>query len=928
MPETALRARSRMSGLGAALGACLVALSCKETVLLVVDVAAVEITGLSGPLALGAQQQLNARVRDDRGNTLAGRPVTWSSSNNNVASVDQTGRVSCIGAGSVTITVVAEGVNGTIVVDCHNPAPTLSALNPTNVLMQGATFTLTVTGTNFVPGAIVRWAGANRTTTFVNATTITASIPASDLTAPRYADITVVNPAPGGGASAARPFAVRINVSGPLLAAGQNHTCGILGFSAYCWGSNRSAQLGDGTTVDRLAPTAVTGNLSLVAVSAFFETTCGLDVIGLAYCWGSNNSGVRGAGTGTVSNLPNAVADGRQYRVLSTGLFHACAIDLNGAAWCWGENGSGQLGDGTNVGKNRPTAVAGGLTFVSISAGRDHTCGITTASLAYCWGFNLDSRLGDNTTTNRSSPIAVQTAATFVSVSVADFHTCARTSTALVYCWGRGGGGQLGNGANPAIAATPVLIPGYAASLLETGQDFSCGVSTANTVSCWGVGDYGQLGVGGTQNRNTPAQVSGLSSVRDVAAGERHACAMTTLNEMWCWGSKGRGQLGDGTNAIRPTPVQANNGTGFTQVQTGEEYSCGLRSSGRIACWGTGGNGQIGNGGTADALTPTDGTSSLMFAHLATGGAFACGIVSLTRAGYCWGTGSSGQLGNGTTSSAPTPVLISGNHQFVTLNAGNGHTCGVNSTAQLLCWGSGSLGQLGTGSTGTSLSPVVVAPPAGVTFNTVSAGYLHTCASTTTGAVYCWGYNFYGQLGDGSATNRSTPVPVPSLTGIVEVSAGYFHSCARNAAGNAWCWGFGGVGELGAGTTSQNTPVPVQVTGGLLFRSIAAGRQSTCGVTTAGQGYCWGLGSDAQLGTGSLAQANATPTQVGGGLTWSGIEPWLSHTCGVTSAGAVYCWGTLRSGELGIGLTGIETVPKRVLGGQFSPARLFVRRPR
>ena len=919
--------QSRLFALGTALGACLVSASCKETVLLVVDIAAVEITGLSGPVGLGAQQQLNARVRDDRGNTLAGRPVTWSSSNNNVASVDQTGRVQCIGAGSVTITVVSEGVNGTIVVDCHNPAPTLSALNPTNVLMLGATFTLTVTGTNFVQGATVRWAGANRTTTFVNGTTVTASIPASDLIVPRYADITVVNPGPGGGASAARPFAVRLNVSGPVLAAGTDHSCALSGFIAYCWGSNRYTQVGDGTTTDRLAPTVLAGGLSLVAISSSNETSCGLDLIGLAYCWGANNNGNRGGGTVNPGATPNAVADAKQYRAISAGSGHTCAIELNGAAWCWGRNFYGQLGDGTTADKNRPSAVLGGLTFVAISAGSEFSCGITVALVAYCWGYNIDGRVGDGTTTHRNQPVAVQTGLTFVSLHSGDSHTCARTSAGAVYCWGRGFSGQLGQGVFNS-SNTPVLATGVQATALEMGYDFSCAVNSTTTVSCWGTNDYGQLGIGSLNARNTATQLSGLSGVREIALGYRHACAMTTANEVWCWGSKGYGQLGDGTTAVRTSPTQVSGAGGFSQLQVGAEMGCGLRTNGRISCWGIGSNGQLGNGAFSEVLVPTDVSSANTFNSVTTGYNFACGLVSGTRAANCWGANYTGQLGTGSTNQAAAPVAVSGGHQFVSLNAGHYHACGINSLNQLLCWGQNNTGQLGIGTTTEATLPALVTPPAGVTFNSVSPGYSHTCATTTAGTVYCWGFNNLGQLGDGSTTNRSVPVQVQTLTGIVEVASGVYHSCARNAAGAAWCWGFNGVGELGNGVFGSTTP-PVQVTGGLNLRSISAGYQATCAVTTAGQGYCWGTNFHGQGGVGSLAQSyyNA-PQQVAQGVNWLTIDTFHFHACGVSSTGLGYCWGFMHGGELGINQTGTETVPKRVQGGQFSVARLFTRRSR
>lgn len=903
----------------AATAVALASTACKETVLEVVEVATVEVSGLSGPVLIGVEAQLTARALDDRGNELSRRTITWSTSNAAIASVDANGRVRGVGVGSATISAAAEGVNGSASVNVQYGVPTISATNPANVLMQSGAFTLTVTGTNFAPASVIRWNGANRTTTFVNATTLTAAIPASDVTTPSFVDINVFTPAPGGGTSAARQFPVRLNVSGPLIATGFDHTCALSGVSAYCWGVNGAGQLGDGTSTDRLTPSAISG-ISLLAISSYNATTCGLDLIGLAYCWGSTQSGMRGQGTGSAGLAPNAVADAKQYRAISVGSTHTCALELSGSAWCWGSSFSGEIGNGTTQSQNRPTAVSGGLTFTSIAAGSLFTCAVTTAGAAYCWGENSFGQLGDGTTTDRLLPVPVQSALVFTSIYAGDLSACARTAAGAVYCWGAGFSGQLGHGStSPSSTPVQTILPPVAT--VDAGSSNSCSVTSAGAVYCWGDNDWAQLGIGNTIDRTTPAQITGLPAVRDISSATRHTCALTTTNEVYCWGSKGRGALGDGTTAIRSTPAPVTGGaTPFSSVLVGNELSCGLRSTGgRVSCWGSGRLGQIGNGATADAVLPTDVSATAQYTLIATGYNHACAIVSGTRAVQCWGSGTSGQLGTTSGLDSPVPVSAAGTQQYQHIAAGLSHTCGVTITGSLFCWGSNGFGQLGNGSTIFSATPTPVSAPAGIGFNSVSAGNNHSCAVSTTGTVYCWGVNSNGTLGDGTTTQRFTPVLVTGLTGIAEVSAGSSHTCARNSTGSAWCWGFNGVGELGTGqsgsASSSSTPVPV--TGSLSFRAISAGRQATCAVTNTNQGYCWGINFVGQGGTGTLGSAN-TPQAVSGGLAWSSIDIYGDHTCGVTTAGVAYCWGFMRIGELGNGQTGLEPLPKRVQGGVFS----------
>src|SRR5213078_2781873 len=206
--------------------------------------------------------------------------------------------------------------------------------------------------------------------------------------------------------------------------------------------------------------------------------------------------------------------------------------------------------------------------------------------------------------------------------------------------------------------------------------------------------------------------------------------------------------------------------------------------------------------------------------------------------------------------------------------------------------------------------------PAGFAFASVSSGAEHACGLTTSGAAYCWGYNGWGQLGNGSTEDGPLPVAVAGGLRFTALTAGYMHTCGLTPSGAAYCWGYNGqysgFGPLGDGSVTPSS-VPVAVTGGLTFSSVSPGREHTCGLTATGSAYCWGAGP---LGNGSSA-GSAVPVAVTGGLTFSALSAASSRTCGLTTTGAAYCWG---AGPLGDGSTAGSSVPVAVAGGATSTA--------
>jgi len=347
------------------------------------------------------------------------------------------------------------------------------------------------------------------------------------------------------------------------VSTGDGQGCGVTADSlAYCWGYNKNAQLGDGTTSSpRLAPVRVQGGLRFRTVTASAYHGCGVTGVGKAYCWGDNSSGQLGTGTTSSFSSPQltpvAVEGGLRFRNLSAGPFYTCGVTTDDRAYCWGYNGSGRLGDGTFSGDFRtaPVAVTGGLRFRLVSAGSDYACGITTANRAYCWGDNRYGQLGDSSNfTSRAAPSGVAGGRSYQWLDAGRFHTCAVTTDGRAFCWGNGRAGQLGTGKAYLSFWPRRVAGGLLFRNITSGALHSCGLGTDGRSYCWGANESGQLGDGTTTQRLVPTAVHGGLAFAHLSGGEAFSCGITTAARAYCWGGNWVGQLGDGTTVSRPLP--------------------------------------------------------------------------------------------------------------------------------------------------------------------------------------------------------------------------------------------------------------------------------------------------------------------------------------------------------------------------------------
>lgn len=316
------------------------------------------------------------------------------------------------------------------------------------------------------------------------------------------------------------------------------------------------------------------------------------------------------------------------------------------------------------------------------------------------------------------------------------------------------------------------------------------------------------------------------------------------------------------------------------------------------------------------------------FTGLATAKSHTCGLVSGDA--YCWGGNEVGQLGDGSTQDRTVAAKTTGGLKFTTLGLAHFGACGLTAAGAAYCWGDGMWGQRGDGTTTrTKTAPVAVI--GGHTFTTLSAGgdYFnaaplfvlddaHVCGLDAAGAAWCWGANRWGELGRGTtSTLSSSPAQVTGAPNFVAISSGAYHNCGLTAAGEVWCWGYNAQNQLGRPTTTGFSAVPLLIPGAPSFASIALGDSHSCGLTAAGVAFCWGYNLYGQLGIGTSGTATntPTPTPVAGGLTFRRLASADSHTCGLTTAGEAWCWGDGASGRLGNGTTTASLVPTRVTGG-------------
>jgi alpha-tubulin suppressor-like RCC1 family protein len=598
------------------------------------------------------------------------------------------------------------------------------------------------------------------------------------------------------------------------IVSGNSTTCAILDDqTVQCWGANDTGQLGDGTTNPHSSPQTIAGVAGASQLAVGAQHACALLTSGDVTCWGDDTYGELGdndiAGSGSAPKTATAAMAHGGVQIVAGGT-HTCIRDAIGNVFCWGSNDRGEIGDGTEI--TRPIPAKSEVTgATSIGARGDATCAILADKSLWCWGADSWGQLGDHQNTwNVDDPQDETGFGTVLSVAVGDNHICALKTDGSIACIGGNDGGQLANGTilNTDVAVKSLITDG---TQIATGAAHGCARRTTGGMSCWGDEQYGELGMGFTNDNfetspvavhdpMIPPAVTPIANAQLVDCGLDDSCAINSAGGVDCWGRGYDGELADGMEDEHHIPheVAAPLNAGTSQVSYGYEHACALKTDGTVYCWGANYSSQLGNGDAAmaeqDSAVQVTRVSSVL--EIAAGGDHTCARTASTLS--CWGDPSEGELG-GTPVMATDIVPVSIDATQVTqMTLGYGFSCALTST-NIYCWGSNDEGELGDGTTSWSATPKQVLLGSPATF--INVGATHACAiRASDGAVFCWGSNDYGELGDGTFNASSTPVQVQGLPAVATgLALGENFSCALLTDASVWCWGLDDDGQLGTG---------------------------------------------------------------------------------------------------------------------------------
>lgn len=668
-----------------------------------------------------------------------------------------------------------------------------------------------------------------------------------------------------------------------------------------CWGRNDSGQVGNGNHEHQANPVVVSGLAPVSQVAAGMDFTCALTTGGAVHCWGRNQHGQLGVGSSADELLaPQQVASIESVIELRARRFHACARLASGEVWCWGNNENGQLGDNTTSQRNLPVKaqLPTDVEFTAIAPGGYHTCALTSAGAVWCWGGDWAGQLGSGTRgTWRTQPEKIaapalpQTEPSYTAIASGEEHSCALTTERTVFCWGAGNMnfGQLGEG-YPRGSTLPVAVAGLTDVVdISVGMYHSCARLRSGEIRCWGYNHVGQLGDESHVNRNTPTQplFSVETAALAIAAGGSHSCARLEDGAVYCWGDNSWGQIGSGDTTVAISPAAVTDISNVSEIAAGGFHTCAATALGQVYCWGLNNSGQLGIGSTAEYDRPQLVTSGLTAGdtHVRANFYHACAFDTEV---WCWGSNAYGQLGTGDRVDSLVPSQVTGIPAAVTdVAVGYDHTCALTVAGEVYCWGSNSSGQIGDGTNQQRLRPTRVGGLVNVV--ELSARIWHNCARTAAGEIWCWGYDY-----------QATPSRVDGLGTMISVAAGGEHSCAVDDLGRGWCWGSNRYGALGNGVFDVGDSPPVQVINLTDVAAIATSWNNTCARTTSGGVWCWGANDVGELGTGSTASISA-PGRVGNLAPADVLSAGELHTCAVTVGPAAACWGSFSHGQLGNG---------------------------
>ena len=600
---------------------------------------------------------------------------------------------------------------------------------------------------------------------------------------------------------------------------------------------------------------------------------------GTLWAWGYNAQGQLGDGNTANRSDPVQIGNATNWVSIAAGDSHSLALRSDGTLWTWGSNGSGQLGDGLSADRHAPVQVGIATNWMRVAGGSYHSLAVRSDGTLWAWGNNQYGQLGDNSTTDRNVPVQVGIATNWMSVAAGEEHTLALRSDGTLWAWGYSQNGRLGTGGGDELS--PVQVGSATWSDIAAGSIHSLGVQTNGTLWGWGSNGSGELGLGGAGGPNVPTAINNATDWASVAATggvfNGFSIAGKTNGSLLATGTNRDGQLGlgvgtSGQEQNRSVPT-ATNTTGWAEIGPG----LGRKTDGTLWQWGR-----------SAGVIPTQAGTVVTWTNIdRMNGAYAVTDGTLWWVSPPFGIS---QFGTGTS-------WNSASHYpgFTSLGRQNNGT--------LWAWGCNYGGNFGNGAKDNACQnnptgPVQVGTAIGWTAFAHSFDHV---LGILNGTLWAWGQNYRGQLGDGSMTERLSPVQIGNATNWTKVAVANGSTLALRADGALWGWGDNIRGNL----AGVGGPSPTQIGTATNWVDVAASGYNyyTLAVRNDGTLWSWGSNGSGQLGDGTKTE-RATPTQIGMDTDWVQVAMGNQASFARKRDGSLWSWGYNYYGDLGLGFSG------------------------
>ncbi|MFZ4858387.1 MAG: LamG-like jellyroll fold domain-containing protein [Desulfuromonadaceae bacterium] len=761
------------------------------------------------------------------------------------------------------------------------------------------------------------------------------------------------------------------------IGGGQSYTMAVkTDGTLWSWGNNGYGQLGDGSYVSTATPVQIGSDTNWVSVAAGSSFSIGLKIDGTLWSWGYK----LGDGSGTSQNSPAQVGSATDWASVAAGSEHVLAIKTDGTLWSWGFNYYGQLGNGSITGQSTLLQIGSDTTWLSVAAGAYHSLALKKDGSLWAWGYNSNGQLGDGTTTNGMAPVRIGNDLDWKRIAGGSYHSMAVKNNGTLWAWGYNSNGQFGNGTYTQNN-TPVRIGDeFVWADVTAGYYHSLGIKSNGSLWSWGYNYSGQLGNGTSSGTYpTPAQVTApfgvlINTGASATATTDETKPLDVTISLDAHDASGVAEMrfsNDNLSWTDPETYavtkswQLPSGTGLKSVYVkfkdavgnwSQAYSDSIEiiklvpidvsitspaagltknkspllnftfASGMAVVKVDGKSVKKGSGNNLDALA--DGEHTIRVEAWNDVGVLAgsaqviitvdttAPVVTLTPLAAI-SNNSTPQI-SFTVSDGSVAVKVDG--VTVVKSSGDTLTALVDGRHLLRVEATDTAGNTGFAEQQFTIDTKAPATDGPVQ---LSAGVYHSFERKSDGTLWGWGYNFYGQLGDGSSSDRSTPVQVGGNTPWRSVATGRDHTLAIQSDGTLWAWGYNGYGQLGDGTTSNRNEVPKQVGTYTDWIAITAGQYHSVGLRGDGTLWAWGYNVNGQLGDTTTTNRNV-PVQVGVDTDWDSIAAGYNHTLALKKNGTLWAWGYNSNGQLGEGTNqnrlapvqiGSDTIWTKITGG-------------